>query len=268
MAQSPVAGRPPMAQTCECRTEFAERSRTRFGGVEPGRRARGVAGPRRCAERAVPDRPGWRLPSYVADLDTSLTPPLAYSPATWAADSQRLSCSWRQQIGARPGGSRSAGSRRDGRHGLYVATPTDPTPLLIRDTLGRGFCRLARRRADRGASEAAPTGRWPCACWMAQAARSDCWNCRCDRRPTTSRCGICQERGSCSPVRRQRAASSTGWPPLGWRERRETKRTGATYCWRRTGHGGRSDGRLDGVRPAAAAAHRYWAEVAGASLLS
>jgi hypothetical protein len=69
---------------------------------------------------------------YVADLDPSLDPPLAYSPATWAADSQRLL--FVAPADQHPPGAPFGWLQPDGRHGLYVASTTDPTPLLIRDT--------------------------------------------------------------------------------------------------------------------------------------
>ena len=68
---------------------------------------------------------------YVADLDSSPTSPLAYLPATWAADSQRLVFVAPHQ---HPPGVPFGWLQPDAQHALYVASATDPTPVSLGDT--------------------------------------------------------------------------------------------------------------------------------------
>jgi hypothetical protein len=68
---------------------------------------------------------------YVADLDSSAAAPLAYLPATWAGDSQRLVFVAPHQ---HPPGVPFGWMRSDAQHALYIASATDPTPLLVGDT--------------------------------------------------------------------------------------------------------------------------------------
>jgi len=68
---------------------------------------------------------------YVADLDSSSAPPLAYLPATWAVDSQRLVFVAPHQ---HPPGVPFGWLQPDAQHALYVASAADPTPRLVQDT--------------------------------------------------------------------------------------------------------------------------------------
>jgi hypothetical protein len=68
---------------------------------------------------------------YLADLDSSSSSPLSYLPATWSTDSQRLVFVAPDQ---HPPGVPFGLLPSEGRHGLYVATTTDPTPVLVGDT--------------------------------------------------------------------------------------------------------------------------------------
>ena len=68
---------------------------------------------------------------YVADLDPSPVSPLAYPPATWSADSQRLLFVAPHQ---HPPGTGAGWLQPDPHHALYLADVADPTPALISDT--------------------------------------------------------------------------------------------------------------------------------------
>jgi len=68
---------------------------------------------------------------YVADMDAASAPPLAYLPASWAADSRRLVFVAPHQ---RPPGVSLGWLQPDAQHALYVASTTDPTPRLVGDT--------------------------------------------------------------------------------------------------------------------------------------
>lgn len=66
--------------------------------------------------------------SYVADLDPSSTPRLAYPPATWSADSQRLLFVAPHQ---HPPDQPLGWLQTNPSHALFVATVGQPTPALI-----------------------------------------------------------------------------------------------------------------------------------------
>lgn len=68
---------------------------------------------------------------YLADLDSTPVAPLAYPPATWSADSQRLLFVAPRQ---HPSGAASGWLQVDPRHALYVADVTERSPALIGDT--------------------------------------------------------------------------------------------------------------------------------------
>jgi hypothetical protein len=68
---------------------------------------------------------------YVADLDPSSSPPLAYAPVTWSSDSQRLLFVAPHQ---HPPGAAVGWLQSETRHALYVASVADPAPVLVADT--------------------------------------------------------------------------------------------------------------------------------------
>jgi hypothetical protein len=68
---------------------------------------------------------------YVADFDPTPVAPLAYPPAAWSTDGQRLLFVAPHQ---NPPGTQSGWLRSDPRHALYLADVADPTPALLGDT--------------------------------------------------------------------------------------------------------------------------------------
>jgi hypothetical protein len=68
---------------------------------------------------------------YLADLDPSSAPPLAYPPVVWSVDGRQLLFVAPHQ---HPPGAPAGWLQSDPRHAVYIASTDQPTPVALGDT--------------------------------------------------------------------------------------------------------------------------------------